>query len=1425
MQAGYICTFPGCHNATVGATSDGEAVVNIGVACHICAASPGGPRFDRDMSADERRSVSNGIWMCQDHATTIDSRDPKFTVELLRDWRRQAQFQSWRRVLRDEAGQAFAIGTDELVLRLKDAAFRDLEVFKRTSKWPTTSVALTLAISDVSEPVTANGLAKAVVGLDDLILVAPPGMGKTTTLFQIAEALMTGAIGTPLVVPLGDWATGQATLLRSILDRPAFDGISEAALRAAAPKANAVLLLDGWNELDITAQSRARSELTRLAAEMPELRFIISTRKLAMDVPISGTAVELMPLSEEQQLSIATSLSGDSGADLLDKAWRTAGVNELVSIPLYLSALLALPEEISFPQTKEEILRHFVAIHDRAPASLAAFRQALGGCQQDYLEGLAAQATRAQATAIEEKDAHRQISSIAGELLEEGLIAHKPQPQDALDTLVSHHVLVRAGGTPGYSFQHQQFQEWFASHVAERAMLAAQDDAAARAQLQAEMIDRRPWEEALLFAAERMARSDDARQQACAEAIIAAFDVDPMLAAEMISRSTDQVWARIDERIQALVRAWYGEAGQGRPLRFMVMTGRPEFHDIVWPLISDENHQVSLPALRAGKRFHVAQLGPDAASKIAALSSSAREVLLHELVMHGGIDGIELAAAIARKDPEPQVVAMVANALEFRQSERQLVELLQGASDGALELVAERGLISSPADQHVQERFRAATERVNAAHGERHYLRSIACREAALDDPNRLISAIGEGHFDWKNDGDRHLLASLDQAHPQQVAAGLLQRLRLGLALPYGAGDMLAGAGMILDDDELLGAAMASGAHDPRGAAAASVLGPTSAAKLLQSYVALGAKLRDAECKYDQAVGDRYHELGDLLRHVPGDSLIAAVVEQAETDDFHKIEQFAHLLARHVTDDDDRARPFSKAALPQLHDLAQRWAERMLAAGDSAGRRQMASIATLASAAPSVTLLPVLKKLLDCNLERFRAFRARAAASGWTDQQARDESSWPHTHEYQRAFMAIDTPETAELMATYLPDEYFGELAAQVLASQWYKANETESFRRPAFRNIFSNVRDRRAARAAEPEATSAEANAIFSAVDTITSADMEEGGDRLAMSLATVGAALPHGAWQPLIDGLIPVAPRRARASLLQKLILSGEIVATELIVFGIEETIEAAEAEPWILTQSNAYELREWLSLLPFSSSAAKGLAAIAALPEQLRIPRVLGELMEACAVAGGDVAEALLFGLAESDARFYADHAWRNAIMRLDSLSAASRFVDAAAHGLLPSASRDGWSISRQLAGLMTSYPEVRTQIYGMLRQDTEIPGQSILANAVAEQPDAAGLLLIVELETRTGRQFANWRTAELSVTSRVPSDAWTNAYAIVPQDAGELRKQLLALIRSPDDPAARCLAAIDGARDTFGAPESEPRHPDWASKRPWPIISID
>jgi hypothetical protein len=87
-RVGYRCSNPGCQQVTSGPADDPARAVNVGVAAHITAASPGGPRYNAALSAEERSSIGNGIWLCQTCGKLVDNDDARFTVASLSDWKR-----------------------------------------------------------------------------------------------------------------------------------------------------------------------------------------------------------------------------------------------------------------------------------------------------------------------------------------------------------------------------------------------------------------------------------------------------------------------------------------------------------------------------------------------------------------------------------------------------------------------------------------------------------------------------------------------------------------------------------------------------------------------------------------------------------------------------------------------------------------------------------------------------------------------------------------------------------------------------------------------------------------------------------------------------------------------------------------------------------------------------------------------------------------------------------------------------------------------------------------------------------------------------------------------------------------------------------------------------------------------------------------
>lgn len=77
LKSGNLCAYPGCNSLLL--NKDG---VFIGQICHIEAAEEGGPRFNPNMTNEERRSYSNLMLMCYEHHKVTDDVN-KFPKERL----------------------------------------------------------------------------------------------------------------------------------------------------------------------------------------------------------------------------------------------------------------------------------------------------------------------------------------------------------------------------------------------------------------------------------------------------------------------------------------------------------------------------------------------------------------------------------------------------------------------------------------------------------------------------------------------------------------------------------------------------------------------------------------------------------------------------------------------------------------------------------------------------------------------------------------------------------------------------------------------------------------------------------------------------------------------------------------------------------------------------------------------------------------------------------------------------------------------------------------------------------------------------------------------------------------------------------------------------------------------------------------------
>lgn len=90
-RAGNRCSNPDCRSLTSGPNAHPEKATKTGVAAHITAASPGGPRYNPRLSKEQRKSALNGIWLCRRCADFIDSDYINYPVEVLKKWKEDAE--------------------------------------------------------------------------------------------------------------------------------------------------------------------------------------------------------------------------------------------------------------------------------------------------------------------------------------------------------------------------------------------------------------------------------------------------------------------------------------------------------------------------------------------------------------------------------------------------------------------------------------------------------------------------------------------------------------------------------------------------------------------------------------------------------------------------------------------------------------------------------------------------------------------------------------------------------------------------------------------------------------------------------------------------------------------------------------------------------------------------------------------------------------------------------------------------------------------------------------------------------------------------------------------------------------------------------------------------------------------------------------
>ncbi len=1442
-QVGNRCSYPKCRTLTKGPDSTG-GTVNVGVAAHICAASPGGPRYDPTMTPEMRSGPDNGIWLCQKHAKLIDS-DTKYTVELLHAWRRSSVEATVREVqtgkivipaevapmLEDMDGNAIVLAQPAaepaLPARIHEASVADVAKYKRRDTWPKYAVTLGLRAEDSSGNYHITDLASTIRTIGHVALISAPGTGKSTTLIQAAESILMDPQEVVAFVWLGNWAKGGLGLIEAVISNPAFDGITPRDILNRANENRLTLILDGWNELDKVARDRAVAEINDLKLNYPLLRIVISTRRQATELPITGMSIDLQELSDDQQIEIAKSVAGEDGIKVVDTAWRTKGVRDLVSIPLYLNALVTNAPGGVLPTTKEEVLRLFIEGQERKRPHVDVLRDVLEGNHRPILIQLGAAATASGNTYISDSNAKAIVSKIEKKLNETGQFSiNVPSPMVVLDTLVNHDILVRYPDN-SVGFQHQQLQEWHASFDVAEAMLAAiADDRDASAKLVG-MLNDAMWEEPILFACERLSRAGRREQNAVANAITLTIGIDPMLAADMIFRSHEDVWRSVEAEVTAFVGRWHQAGRIDRAIRFVIMTGRQEFAELVWPFIETSDNQSYVRVLRHAPRFRPSVLGEEREQRLTALPTEVRRHVLSEIAANSEMDGMELASKLAKADADVEVQHSVVVSLMFRRGTRLASDILRTGLAEVCERIALNRWGLSLLDQDVADRIRQMQVEMTKKETDKPKLLSMIVEPRDESPPrddvdNAVFELIADPAFPANDD---YAVPSIGQAfeqYPEAVRAALLERFRAGTPLSFHCYDMMRG-GEPIDTGPISEMALSKTRHDHQADIAASLVGDATALRMLDRLIDLFDAGQRIEWNAESEERIEFWAIERRMNVVPEAALAYAWLRRSQDAEPKYYAFMADLLATHGRDaDQNRTFILDEAYRREISGVLRNWAE-VLIADESAMRGTLAKVAIAIARLGFHEDIDVVERLLDEDLVRQEKQRAVFVASGGRSNPT-NEASMHYGNIYRTAFSHLKSEASSKVLEKYLTVSAIANDAAfamkdiqdkPVTAKEWsWRGHELDG----------AEINDRRRGIAeGRPKEESREASAIFAAVDRLTEKGSTEEQHRIALQIACAATYMPHDRRHEIIERLLSLSvPWGAKYRYMRALAFAGETLRAEHINNAVAEYYELAKTRTYMLDSGSAHYLHRWLRLFPFSDQPRDLLEVWNKLPDHLKDRHELEGIVRPLGAIGHPHAEDILFLLADKNPVLIGNYVWVDTVLKLGTDTAVIKLLEMSDADARVIGAHGGYAHERQLEAILAHSPALRATLLARYKDGEFRRSGGTVEKALAACADADTLLTMVEVKGQKGATLCRDLNDALKAVVLEQRPLGSNSYEVYGVNAAELRKTLFAMIDGPSGELAKaCLTRIDELRDKYGRVEFEPRHPNIETDRPWPL----
>lgn len=1304
------------------------------------------------------------------------------------------------------------------------------------------------------ESVATGALSPVLSEGQRIILEAPAGMGKTTTLVQLARQAF-DAGGLALLIDLPDWVRSGKSILPYVAERPQFtsrdvDAKLLAKLRGPQPL---IFLLNGWNEVSVAGAEAADAALRDLDRTFPAAVIIVATRLHRLVPQLRGSfRLELNPLGRHQRDEYLRLALGESAHSLQVKLDNSRLLDSITRTPLFLAEVVDLHRSgREIPATKMGVLGAVMDAIEQSPEHRTSLqREPLRGHAAEYLRSLSMEMTGRGETTILEADARAVVNSVSARLQADHQIGDTPDQGEILDELSKRHVLVRAeDGEVVFRFQHQQFQEFFAAGGlgARLVDLVRGKDPKEDREFLMSYVNEPRWGESLRMLAEDIGASGGKKREVevGTKLVGMALEVDPIFAGELARWCGPAVWNEVREEMGERLRAWYDVPDAHHKqcaLAAMLATGSDDFKDIVVPLLTDPNDQVRLAVYHSGAEFLLSSLGSSWAEVVQGWTEEARLNLILQLAHDPWL--AETVEQLALADPSAKIKWNAARQLSWYGFKEKVEKLLGPLGDGDFR-TAVRSLDPDEIPPSLRKRAIEVTETMYAETGDvferlkiLRFLQDLGAKQIT-ERMKAELDALDEKQLQAGNaGGTKWALDELQKSDPHWVSDWLARRVLEGTRFG-GLSEMV--TRLPEGDRERLLERVSSELLDPNEQYRVLPLLATTA------NGELAARVFERACEIrrglttgpgqDMAKWNLFRQLNDLLEAIAPKIFLEGLSPKLEKEpEETELGVLTDVLAKFGPTTTDMRTAVPDDVRQNLHAYLKRAVER---AADPKGMRASvrAHLAVLLAQVGGPEDIADLRRWIKADSIRYSEMRA-----AWMKGDRSGENVG-YVYLYVGAVTTADPERGDNVLLEMLSEEQYERVVAETLVRRARKSEKPPTLgnNQLDLGKVWASREGRETQEFVEAR-RSRYADAIRALIERIL-VEREAATDKRPAEyrLKPVGSALAaldaRRSAKLILDVMaLPAAhDGYSRVASLESLIVAGVRITLAEMMNVLGPAIEEARRD---LGNSDQHRwlVGRCLSLLAFAEPPAEGVAKIREILSQIPFfyPHDSGGIVAALGASRCAEAMELLLELATPDGSGVAaiGDMWIKAVAQLGgkrSNEVLLSFVDPN-QKLFAKEFVPDYQNGDVLAGLMADRAEqdseFKAELFRLANGDLPPNKRMLLARTFSrfrgEDDLVAGLCVL--RDDGSGFPYELLKSIENAFLERRPYGVEAHAYTLAPRGSNGLRKRLLEMAQT--DPVRKrsafaLLGQIEVWRLEYGRPADEPRHPAIESGFPWPI----